>query len=180
MIEGKGDLHEPPFFFAPLRIFVDPGGMNNSHQILWHRYRRLDPSAPLAAPPDFHFCDNQSDADLCADLVVRGIKRATASSLIELELIGQPLPKAGDLSLVTDWKGRARALIRTRQVDIRRLGDIDATFAALEGEGDGSLAWWRKTHLAYYQRVLAGSGVHVDEDLLIACEVFDCLISADG
>jgi len=153
--------------------------MNSSHQALWHRYRQLDPSAPSTVPPGFHFCDNQPDADLCAELVVRRIKRATASSLIELELIDQPLPKTGDLSLVTDWTGRARAVIRTRQVDICRLRDIDATFAALEGEGDGSLAWWRKAHLAYYQRILAGSGVHVDADLLIACEIFDCLISAD-
>ena len=153
--------------------------MTASHQTLWDLYRQQNPDAPVAAPAGFHFCDNVEDADLCADLVVRGIKRATASSLAELELVGQPVPQVGDLNLITDGSGRARAVICTRRVDIRRLGDVDAAFAALEGEGDGSLAWWRAAHLAYYQRALAGSGIRVDDDLLVACEAFDCVLSVD-
>lgn len=151
--------------------------MTASHQALWDLYRQKNPDAPEAPPLGFYFCDNAYDADLCADLVVRGIKRATASSLAELEIQGHPVPQVGDLNLVTDWSGRARAIIQTRRVDIRRLGDVDAQFAALEGEGDGSLAWWRDAHLAYYQRVLSGRGIRVDDDLLIACEVFDCVLS---
>jgi uncharacterized protein YhfF len=32
-------------------------------------------------PSSFYFCDNKKDADQCAELVVKGIKQATATSL---------------------------------------------------------------------------------------------------
>lgn len=152
--------------------------MDDSISQLWSRYRALDPQADETPPIAYYFCDNPAEADLCADLVVQGTKRATAAALAELELAGQPLPKVGDMAIVTNWSGQARAVIRTQRVEVRRLGHIDAEFAATEGEGDGSLAWWRQAHLAYYQRVLAGTPHRVDEDLLIACEYFDCLLIA--
>jgi len=127
---------------------------------------------PLQPVDCFHFCDNRADADECARLVVAGIKRATATSVAELALAGQRLPEPGDLSVVTNWNGEALAIICTETVTLRRFDDVDADFARLEGEGDGSLAWWRAAHTAYYQRVLAGQGVAVDGDLMIACETF--------
>lgn len=153
--------------------------MTPSVDHLWTRYRALHPGAPALPCAVFHFCDNAVDADLCAGLVARGVKRATACSLAELELEGQPLPQAGDLSIVTTWEGRAVAVIRTAEVVVRRFGDVDAAFAATEGEGDGSLAWWRDAHYAYFSRVLAGISTPVDDDLLIACETFDCVLLAD-
>ena len=53
--------------------------MTPSARALWDRYRALHPDAPEQPYESFHFCDNQQDADICADLVVRGIKRATAA-----------------------------------------------------------------------------------------------------
>lgn len=152
--------------------------MHPSINTLWQAYRELDPAAPEQPTSAFHFCDNVEDANICADLVVAGQKRATASSLAELELAGLPLPAIGELSLITDGHGRARAIIRTTQVDIRRLGDVDADFAIAEGEGDLSMEWWRTAHDAYFNRVLAGSAYRVDDDLLIACEHFICLLTA--
>lgn len=152
--------------------------MNDSLRALWSRYRTLNPQVAETPPVSFYFCDNQQDADLCAALVVAGKKRATAASLAELELSRQPVPQAGDLAMVTDWSGKAVAVIQTRSVEIRRLGDVDAEFAAAEGEGDGSLNWWRQAHLAYFSRVLEGTGHKVNDDLLIACEHFDCVLLA--
>lgn len=158
--------------------------MTPSVDALWTRYcarflGQLDVGGRAPLCDVFHFCDNPVDADICADLVARGVKRATACSLAELELEGRPLPQAGDLAIVTTWDGQAVAVIRTTDVTVRRFGDIDAEFAATEGEGDGSLAWWREAHRSYYTRVLAGSGVEVDEDLLIACEIFECVLRSD-
>lgn len=145
---------------------------------LWARFARENPAAPARPNAVFHFCDNREDADLCADLVRRGVKRATAASLAELELAGDCTPRPGDLNVVTDWARKAQAVIRTTSVDVRRLGDVDAAFARDEGEGDGSLAWWREAHDAYYRRVLAGSGVSVDDDLMICCERFEVVLLA--
>lgn len=150
--------------------------MNPSVVILWKRYRSSNPSAPATLPPSYHFCDNREDADLCAALVVTGRKRATATSLAELGLGGDPLPQIGDFAIVLDWEGRAKAIIRTTSVEIRRFGDIDKTFAAKEGEGDLTLEWWRAAHVAYYKRILAGTAHRVDDDLEIACEEFELVL----
>lgn len=142
-------------------------------QALWQTYRAQNPDAPELPYESFHFCDNEADADICADLVVRDIKRATAASVAELELIGMRHAVVGDLSVVTRWNGEAVAIIRTSHVEIRRLDDVDEAFAAREGEGDGTLKWWRAAHEDYYRRVLAGSGTEVNGDLLIVCEHFE-------
>ena len=42
--------------------------------------------------------------------------------------------------------------METVAVGRRRFCDIDADFAALEGEGDGSLAFWRRAHEEYFTR----------------------------
>jgi len=152
--------------------------MDPSVPRLWRRYREIAPSAPADLPVVFHFCDNQRDADTCANLVVAGRKRATASSLVELELAKLPVPDAGDYAVITDWSGEARAVIRTTSVDIRRFGDVDEAFARDEGEGDLTLEWWRAAHRAYYERVLANSGHRVDDDLQIACERFEVVMQA--
>lgn len=49
-------------------------------------------------------------------LVLIGKKRATASSLLKYELDGQPIPRVGDLSIVTDWEGIPRCVIETTEV----------------------------------------------------------------
>jgi len=152
--------------------------MSSTIDSLWAQHRGLHPDAAETPPTAFHFCDNARDADVCADLVVAGRKRATALSVAELELAGLPLPRVGDLAVVLDGSGRARAVIRTTDVAIRRFGDVDAAFARLEGEGDLTLAWWREAHRAYYERVLAGTGHIVDEDFAVVCETFEVLTVA--
>ena len=142
---------------------------------MWQRFRALHPDAPAETPLAYHFCDNSADAKTCADLVVKGQKQATAASLAELEMAGYPVARTGDYAVVTDFEGVACAVIRTTTVEIRRLGDVDAQFAWDEGEGDRSLEWWREAHLAYYRRVLADSGIPVDDELMIACERFETL-----
>lgn len=152
--------------------------MHQSVQELWARYRAENPEAPPDVPATFHFCDNEEDADICAALVVAGIKRATAASLAEFSLSGDPLPKPGDFAVITDWAGDPKAIIRTISVEIRRFADVDEEFARTEGEGDGTLAWWRAAHRAYYERVLAGRGPPVDDELEIACERFELVFKA--
>lgn len=152
--------------------------MHSSVGRLWTGYRAIDQAAPVAVPVSFHFCDNQEDADLCAALVVAGRKRATAASVAELEMSGNPIPKVGDYAIVTDWAGQAKAVIRTTAVQIKRFGDVDEDFARTEGEGDGTLEWWRAAHREYYGRVLAGTTYLVDDDLEVVCEAFELLMLA--
>lgn len=54
----------------------------NSVEILWHEFLKNNPNNKTKQTLlSFYFCDNKKDADECAVLVVKGEKKATATSL---------------------------------------------------------------------------------------------------
>ncbi len=57
-------------------------------------------------PTVTHFCDNEKDANTCLKLVLKGVKRATSHSLLGLQYRKERLPKIGDFTIITDWKGK--------------------------------------------------------------------------
>ena len=141
---------------------------------MWHQYcavASLPPDTPL--PPVWHFCDTQPDADQCARLVLAGRKRATAPSLWGLLHRGEPVPTVGSLDIVTTWDGEACAIIRTHNVAVLPFSTVTLEHAAAEGEGDGSLTWWRRTHREYYARELAGTPYAPSDDMPVVCQYFD-------
>jgi len=121
----------------------------------------------------FHFDDNQSSADELADLVLAGRKRATASLVWAYEAEGQRLPQHGDLSVVTRFSGEPVCVIETRRVEVVPFRAVDAEFAATEGEGDDSLAYWRRVHDAFFRRECARLCRDFDEDVAVVCEQFE-------
>lgn len=122
--------------------------------------------------PSWYFCDNESDANVCAELVVAGIKRATSPSLWGLEQRNELLPKQGELNIVTDWAGNPVCVIQTTSVEIVPFCDISEEYAFEEGEGDKSLCYWKDVHWSYYQRELAEFDIEPDETMPIVCERF--------
>ena len=155
--------------------------LHPSVQALWTAYlTATDQDLARPLPPVWSFSDNPADADELADLVMRGIKRATASSVWELEAAGEPIPRVGDLDLIVDARGRAHCIIETTRVDIVPFDEVTAEFAAVEGEGDGSLAYWRRVHEAYYARVLAGTRFTPEPDMPIVCQRFRVVFPEDA
>jgi uncharacterized protein YhfF len=143
---------------------------------MWAAFRAQLPDA-AAGPQEtylaWHFCDNQADADELAELALAGRKRATASPLWSYEDEHEPVPQAGDFNVITDWSGAARCIIRTTSVDIVAFDQVSAEFAATEGEGDGSLAFWREAHWAAFTRELKGIGRSPRPDMPVVCERFE-------
>ncbi len=129
-------------------------------------------AAAAASYSAWHFCDDQESADELAELVLAGRKRATAGSLWAYELGKEPLPRVGDLSVITDWEGRARCVIRTTAVEVVPFDTVTLEFAATEGEGDGSLEYWRRVHWAYFTSELQGTGREPRPDMPVVCECF--------
>jgi uncharacterized protein YhfF len=103
-------------------------------------------------------------------LVRDGPKRATASLRSAYE-DGEPIPRAGELSVILDGDGEPLCVIRTTHVETRRFADVDEEFAWTEGEGDRSLAWWRDAHVRFF----ADQGVAVDETTPVVLERFELL-----
>ncbi|MGF1559113.1 MAG: ASCH domain-containing protein [Flavobacteriaceae bacterium] len=147
---------------------------NASARNLWGDY--LDQHLEDAfheAPKAIHFCDNEVDANECAKLVKAGIKKATSHSLLGLQYRNEKLPKIGDYTVVTDWSGIAQCLVRTTKVELKPFFSIDAEYAQKEGEGDKSLAHWKRVHWDYYTRELEGFDRLPRESMIIVCEEFE-------
>jgi uncharacterized protein YhfF len=78
----------------------------------------------------------------------------------------------GDLGIIVRGDGAPVAIIERTRVTVVRFGDVDAEFAATEGEGDGSLEYWRDAHANYFNQVCARLGGTFDERTPILCQVF--------
>ncbi|MEK8035028.1 ASCH domain-containing protein [Ideonella sp. DXS29W] len=120
----------------------------------------------------FFFGDTEQLANELAALVLQGTKRATAGSVWSFDAEGKRPPQAGDLSIVTSWSGKPLCVIETEVVEVVPFNEVTAEFAATEGEGDGSLAFWQSGHRRYFTRECARAGREFSESMLVACERF--------
>ena len=147
---------------------------------LWSAFveARPDLAGPETRYEAWHFCDNQADADELVELVLAGRKRATAGALWSYEAEGEPVPQPGDFSVVTDWSGAARCVIRTVAVETVPFDQVSEEFAAAEGEGDLSLAFWREAHWAAFSREFEGAERSAAPDMPVVCERFEVVFPA--
>lgn len=111
----------------------------------------------------FRFGDSDILANELATLVLAGKKRATSSLLRDFSALGQPTPTPGDFGIVVDGSNTPRCIVRTTDVSVKPLRDVDEEFAHDEGGGDCSLAWWRASHARYFKRQGAREGFSVDD-----------------
>ena len=68
-----------------------------------------------------------------ADLVVAGIKRATATLARDYGEGSEAMPRPGDFVMILDGKGRPRFIWRTTEVTIKPLSQVEDAFAWDEG-----------------------------------------------
>jgi uncharacterized protein YhfF len=152
--------------------------MTKGAHVFWERYLGTLPAGhhPRDARPDvFALGGSPSLADELAALVQTGRKRATVSLPVEFTSEGLPLPTPGDVSIVTRADGTPVAIIELTEVRHVPFHGVDAAFAADEGEGDGTLAWWQAAHGRYFGRVSARVGGNFDETALMICQRFRLL-----
>jgi len=127
----------------------------------------------------FHFGDSESLADELAALVAAGTKRATAGLLWSYEADAKPMPQPGDLSIVEQWSGEPVCIIETVSVAVLPFEEVGAEFAAIEGEGDASLEYWRAGHWAYFGRECTRLGKKPSARMLVVCESFKVVYPLD-
>lgn len=110
--------------------------------------------------------------DALAELVLNGIKTATASAYPLYEQEQEPLPKAGDYSVILNTKGEAVCIICTTKVYVVPFREVSADHAFREGEDDRSLESWREVHRDFFTREMNDEGLSFDEDMPVVCEEF--------
>jgi len=141
----------------------------------WAEYCRRA-GLPAATPCQvWPFGDSPELAHELVELVLRGPKRATAG-LVECNARHpQQAPVADGYSVVTEFDGRPRCVIRTVWLQQRALRDVDAAFAWDEGEGDRTLADWMDGHRRFFSRECAGLGIDFGDHLPVQLERFELL-----
>ncbi|MFN7955923.1 MAG: ASCH domain-containing protein [bacterium] len=115
-------------------------------------------------------------AELSAELIaliVAGRKRAGTGLVWAYEADGEALPQAGDVEIVLDHENEPVLVTRTTRVEIVPFDAVTAEYAAIEGEGDGSLGYWRRGHWAFFSRECARIGREPAPDMPVACCVFE-------
>ncbi len=109
---------------------------------------------------------------MCAELVLKGEKRATAGLLWGYEEEDEPLPEIGQLTVITNWAKMPQCIIETTSVEIRPFDEVDAEFAFEEGEGDKSLEFWRKVHWKFFSHECQELGKDPHEKMPVILERF--------
>lgn len=121
----------------------------------------------------FSFGDSAELADELSALVIAGTKRATASLARDYGKSYDDVPRAGGFGIVIDGGNKPRCIVRTVQVQIKPMREVDERFAWDEGEGDRSLAWWLSAHRRYFKRQAAREGFVVDDTSEVVLERFE-------
>ena len=140
-----------------------------THQELWAACR----AAHREAGEDYEAWAYGGDPDGLAELTRAGVKTATASAGPLYELEGEPLPEAGAYSVILDSRAEAVAVIRTTRVYTVPFNQVSAEHAFREGEGDRSLAYWRRVHEDFFRAELAEVGLEFSPTMPVVCEEFE-------
>ena len=121
-----------------------------------------------------YFCADEENANICSDLIRQGKKTATCGlkQWYGSEATKDPYPEIGRLEVVTDWYGNPTSIIKTVDLCEKKFNEVTADFAALEGEGDLSLEWWRKAHREYFSKACMKLGTRFSEEIMLVLERF--------
>lgn len=108
------------------------------------------------------FGDSAAMADELVALVLQGIKTASCSALADYS-VDDVLPIIGNYSIVLDGQQQPACVIRTHTLRIFRFCEVTEQMACKEGEGDRSLAYWRREHQSFFER---GGIYHPEMELI--------------
>lgn len=134
--------------------------------------RTMDPGTDYQV---WSFGNTREMALELAELVLAGKKTATASSSNMNQLRPENAPRSGGYSVVTDLDGEPLCVIQTTEISHLPFDEVDAVFAAGEGEGDLSLEYWRRVHWDYFKSEAARYDFEFDERSTVCCERFRLL-----
>lgn len=142
-------------------------------EAFWLAFCAATRTSPDARWDAWRFGDSDELADSLLALVLHGPKRATVDLLSTFEADGEPLPEVGAHSVVCDSRNLAACVLRTTEVVVKPLSEVDDAFAWDEGEGDRTSAWWWAAHERYFTRTLAARGERFRPDLPAVFERFE-------
>ena len=133
----------------------------------------------IVLPPGPVRVDGYGDSPALSEsllaLIRSGRKRAGTGLLWAYEYDGQEISKTGDIEIVIDHLNQPALVTRITSAKVVAYDEITAEYAAIEGEGDGSLEYWRKAHWAFFSRECGRIGREPSESMPVVCSIFEVL-----
>ncbi|CAM3513874.1 ASCH domain-containing protein [Zobellia roscoffensis] len=151
-------------------VALDP-----SVQEMWERFITSHPEFKGEEQPEsWFFHNNEADANRLAKLVLEGKKQAGSGLYTWYEEANADLPSVGTQHIITNFYGKAQAIIEVTKVDTIPFNQISEAYAALDmGTTDEPLKKWKKAHWDFFSMAMKESGEEPTEDMLIVCEWFE-------
>lgn len=130
------------------------------------------PAGPLRVDG---YGDSAALSESLLTLIREGRRRAGTSLLWAIEAATEPMPRPGDIEVVVDHRLEPCLITRITEVSVLPFDQVTAAYAAVEGEGDGSLAYWRDAHWAFFARECERLGREASMQMPVVCCVFELL-----
>lgn len=139
----------------------------------WREFLANDPTISVDTPyQTWYFGNSSLQARELAELVIAGVKTATASQLETNTREPEKAPIDDGYSVVTSFEGEPMCVIQTTEIRHLPFHAVDATFAYDEGEDDRTLEGWREGHRKYFAREAVEMGFEFCDDSIVCCERF--------
>lgn len=117
--------------------------------------------------------DSPELSDDLLSLIIAGRKVAGSTLTWALEADGEAPSKVGDIEIIVDVRGNPAVITRIIESYIVPFEDVSSEYAALEGEGDGSLKYWRDAHWKFFSRECARLGRRPSRSMPVSCAIFE-------
>ena len=108
-------------------------------------------------------------------LITSGRKRAGTGLLWAYQHDQEAIANAGDIEIVVDHLNKPALVTRIVSSEVVAFNQVSAEYAAIEGEGDGSLEYWRKGHWNFFSRECRRIGREPSVSMPVICNVFEVL-----
>ena len=154
--------------------------MSSNVDRYWNQFLESLPAEverPARYADSFYFGTQPERANEISDLVLNGTKTATGSLEWTYEVEGKPMPQPGDLSVVTNGRDDPVCIIETVEVRVIPFDEGVEDFAYEGGEGDRSLADWRRIYWDYIVSKCGRLGGEPSEKAPLVMERFRVIYS---
>ena len=153
---------------------VTENGFDNSVHEMWKNYIESNPEFKDDEIPESDFFhNNREDANRLAELTLTGKKKASSGLFSLYQQYKVDLPKVGTKQIITDFDGKAKAIIQITKVDTVPFNQISADYAEMDmGTNIEPLKKWKKAHWDFFAKVMRENGDQPTEERLVVCERF--------
>ncbi len=144
---------------------------------MWSDFTDANPEFKNGEMPEsWFFHNNRKDANRLAQLTLTGKKQASSGLYLWYEEASIDLPEVGTQHIITNFDGKAQAIIEIRKVDTIPFNQIAYGYAELDmGTTIEPLKRWKNAHWDFFAGAMKESGQQPTEEMLVVCEWFETI-----